>query len=44
MLRQIKNENPDAKIIIASGYLEPELKAEVEQAGVIISNINPTCR
>jgi two-component system cell cycle sensor histidine kinase/response regulator CckA len=34
VLLQIKNENPDVKIIIASGYLEPELKAEVDQPGV----------
>src|SRR5262245_6202221 len=34
VLLKIKNENPDVKIIIASGYLEPELKAEIEQAGV----------
>jgi CheY-like chemotaxis protein len=34
VLRHIKNENPDAKVIIASGYLEPELKAEIDRAGV----------
>ena len=34
VLLKIKNENPDVKIVIASGYLEPELKAEIEQAGV----------
>jgi DNA-binding NarL/FixJ family response regulator len=26
--------NPDAKVVIASGYLEPELKAEIDRAGV----------
>jgi CheY-like chemotaxis protein len=34
VLLKIKNENPDVKIVIASGYLEPELKAEIDQAGV----------
>ena len=34
VLLEIKNENPDVKIIVASGYLEPELKAEVDRAGV----------
>jgi two-component system, cell cycle sensor histidine kinase and response regulator CckA len=34
VLREIKNDNPDVKIIVASGYLEPELKAEVDRAGV----------
>jgi PAS domain S-box-containing protein len=34
VLLKIKNENPDAKIVIASGYLEPQLKAEIDQAGV----------
>ena len=34
VLRKIKNENPDAKVVIASGYLEPELKGEIDQAGV----------
>lgn len=31
---EIKNDNPDVKIIVASGYLEPELKAQVDRAGV----------
>jgi two-component system, cell cycle sensor histidine kinase and response regulator CckA len=31
---EIKNDNPNVKIIVASGYLEPELKAEVNRAGV----------
>jgi two-component system cell cycle sensor histidine kinase/response regulator CckA len=34
VLLEIKNENPDVKIIVASGYLEPELKAQVDRAGV----------
>jgi PAS domain S-box-containing protein len=34
VLLEIKNENPDVKIIVASGYLEPELKAQVDLAGV----------
>jgi CheY-like chemotaxis protein len=34
VLRHIKNENPDAKVVIASGYLEPELKSEIDRAGV----------
>ena len=34
VLRHIKNENPDAKVVIASGYLEPEVKSEIDRAGV----------
>jgi two-component system, cell cycle sensor histidine kinase and response regulator CckA len=34
VLLEIKNNNPDAKVIVASGYLEPELKAQVDRAGV----------
>jgi DNA-binding response OmpR family regulator len=34
VLLEIKNDNPDVKIIVASGYLEPDLKAEVDRAGV----------
>ena len=34
VLLEIKNENPDVKIIVASGYLEPELKAQADRAGV----------
>ena len=34
VLLEMKNENPDVKIIFASGYLEPELKAQVDRAGV----------
>jgi two-component system, cell cycle sensor histidine kinase and response regulator CckA len=31
---EMKNVNPNVKMVIASGYLEPELKAEVFRAGV----------
>jgi PAS domain S-box-containing protein len=34
VLLNIKNENPDVKVIIASGYLEPQLKSEIDKAGV----------
>jgi two-component system, cell cycle sensor histidine kinase and response regulator CckA len=34
VLLEIKNENPDVKVVIASGYLEPELKSEIDRAGV----------
>jgi len=34
VLLQIKNENPDVKVVVASGHLEPELKSEIDQAGV----------
>jgi two-component system cell cycle sensor histidine kinase/response regulator CckA len=34
VLRKMKQEKPDVKIVIASGYLEPELKSEIDRAGV----------
>ena len=34
VLRKIKNENPDVKVVIASGYLEPNVKSEIDRAGV----------
>jgi two-component system, cell cycle sensor histidine kinase and response regulator CckA len=34
VLLKIKTENPDVKVIIASGYLEPKLKSEIDRAGV----------
>jgi len=34
VLRKIKNENPDVKVVIASGYLEPKLRSEIDRAGV----------
>jgi CheY-like chemotaxis protein len=34
VLVKLKTENPDVKIVIASGYLEPDLSSEIERAGV----------
>ena len=34
VLLKMKKENPDVKVVIASGYLEPELSSEIDQAGV----------
>lgn len=34
VLLKMKNEKPDLRVVIASGYLEPELKSELEQTGV----------
>jgi CheY-like chemotaxis protein len=34
VLLKIKNENPDVKVVIASGYLEPKLRSEIDRAGV----------
>ena len=34
VIRLIKQENPEAKIIVTTGYLEPELKKELFEAGV----------
>jgi DNA-binding NarL/FixJ family response regulator len=34
VLHEMKQENPDVKVVIASGYLDPELKSRIEQAGV----------
>jgi two-component system, chemotaxis family, CheB/CheR fusion protein len=34
VLLKLKNENPDVKVVIASGYLEPKLKSEMDRAGV----------
>jgi len=34
VLLKIKNENPDVKVVIASGYREPKLKSEIDRAGV----------
>jgi DNA-binding NtrC family response regulator len=34
VLHRMKQENPDVKIVIASGYLELALKSEMEQAGI----------
>ena len=34
VLPKIKEENPDVKVVIASGYLDPKMKAEMSCAGV----------
>jgi DNA-binding response OmpR family regulator len=34
VLVKLKTANPDVKIVIASGYLEPDLRSEVERAGL----------
>jgi two-component system cell cycle sensor histidine kinase/response regulator CckA len=34
VLLKIRNENPDVKVIITSGYLDPKLKSEIDRAGV----------
>lgn len=34
VLLKMKNENPNVKVVIASGYLEPQMSSEIEQAGV----------
>ena len=31
---KIKEENPDVRVVIASGYLDPKMKAEMSGAGV----------
>ena len=34
LLLTMKEENPDVRVVIASGYLEPKMKAEMSHAGV----------
>jgi CheY-like chemotaxis protein len=34
VLVKLRTENPDVKIVIATGYLEPDLSSEIERAGV----------
>jgi two-component system, cell cycle sensor histidine kinase and response regulator CckA len=34
VLVKLKTEKPDVKIVIASGYLEPDLRSEVERVGL----------
>ena len=34
VLLKMKDENPDVRVVIASGYLEPEVKSEMYRAGV----------
>jgi CheY-like chemotaxis protein len=34
VLVKLKTEKPDVKIVIATGYLEPDLRSEIERAGL----------
>jgi PAS domain S-box-containing protein len=34
VLRNMKEENPNIKLVVTSGYLEPELKSYINQAGI----------
>jgi two-component system, cell cycle sensor histidine kinase and response regulator CckA len=34
VLLKMKEENPDVRVVVASGYLEPKMKAEMACAGV----------
>jgi CheY-like chemotaxis protein len=34
VLVKLKTQNPDVKIVIATGYIEPDLSSEIERAGV----------
>jgi len=34
VLYKMKSENPDVRVIIMSGYLEPELRTKLHEAGV----------
>ena len=34
VLYKMKSENPNVRVVIASGYLEPELRTTLQQAGV----------
>jgi CheY-like chemotaxis protein len=34
VLQKMKQQNPNVKVVIASGYLDPELKARMDRAGV----------
>ena len=34
VLVKLKTEKPDVKIVIASGYLEPDLRSKIERAGL----------
>jgi two-component system cell cycle sensor histidine kinase/response regulator CckA len=34
VLYRMKSENPDVRVIIVSGFLEPELRTKMQQAGV----------
>jgi len=34
VIRKMKEEDPNINLVVASGYIEPELKSEMYQAGV----------
>ena len=34
VILKMKEENPEVKVVVASGYIEPELKSEMYRAGV----------
>jgi len=34
VIRKLKEEDPDVNVVVASGYIEPELKSRMFQAGV----------
>src|SRR5437773_7484648 len=34
VLLKIRSENPDVKVIVTSGYIEPAMKAEIDQPRV----------
>jgi CheY-like chemotaxis protein len=34
VFNSLKGENPDVRIVVASGYLEPEVKKKMHEAGV----------
>jgi two-component system cell cycle sensor histidine kinase/response regulator CckA len=34
VLRKMKKENPDVRVVVASGYLDAQMKAEMYRAGV----------
>jgi two-component system, cell cycle sensor histidine kinase and response regulator CckA len=34
VFNSLKGENPDVRIVVASGYLEPEVKSKMYEAGV----------
>jgi two-component system, cell cycle sensor histidine kinase and response regulator CckA len=34
VLRKMKKENPEVRVVVASGYLDPKIKTEMYRAGV----------
>ena len=34
VFRKMKKENPDVRVVVASGYLDPKMKIEMYRAGV----------